>query len=157
MSSFDPQRGFEGRVPDDAPPGPIIPAGMPPGTEYASDERAPEGLVYFRIYAALFAVVNAVLLVLGVALIASPFLLTKGAARGADVGLWTAGLLYGGMGLVFLVPTVIALFAPRKPWAHTLGTVVIALGMFNGCCIPILIPVLIVWMKPETKRWVGAR
>jgi hypothetical protein len=139
-------------------PDPIIPAGMPPGTEYASEERSPEGLLYFRIYAVLFALVNLAIFVFGAGIIASPFFLPKSPGSGADVGLWIGGLFYAGWGLLFLVPTLVGLFAPRRPWGHTMGTVVIALGMFNlVCCIPILIPVLIVWMKPETKAWFGAR
>ena len=90
-------------------------------------------------------------------MIVAPLVIGRGPAgvAGTEVGFYIAGLLYGAIGLAFLIPTLIALFAGRKPWVHTLGTVVIALGMLNFCCLPVLIPLLIVWMKPETRRWFG--
>ena len=36
------------------------------------------------------------------------------------------------------------------------GIILIGLNMlWNTCCLPITIPLLVVWMKPETKRWYG--
>jgi hypothetical protein len=28
--------------------------------------------------------------------------------------------------------------------------------MFSICCIPVLVPLLVVWLKVETRRWYGA-
>lgn len=131
-----------------------MPAGLPPGAEYIQDERPPEGVVYFRIYAGFMAVINAILALLGLVLMFMPLFSTSASAR--NTGTWILGLVYGGIGIAFFVPWVIALFGGRKPWVHTLGTVMIALGMTQICCLPILIPLLIQWLKPETKRWYTA-
>jgi hypothetical protein len=131
---------------------------MPPGTEYRTEEHAPEGVVYFRIFGAVFLLLTGALALVGGGKMVSPFL-TRGAAGGGpavDLGASVAGLLYGGLGLACFVPTLIALFAGRRPWVHTLGTVVIGVAMFNVCCIPVLIPLLVVWLKVETRRWYGA-
>lgn len=149
-------------MPPDAPPPPfmgaILPAGMPPGTEYPSQERAPEGVLYFRIFGGISAFVYGMLALLGGGLMVVPtFLSTIPPGVGDEVmGFYLAGTLYGVIGLAHAVPTLVALFAGRKPWVHTLGTVVLALGMLNMCCIPVLIPLMIVWLKPETRRWFGA-
>ena len=139
------------------PMGPIMPAGMPPGTAYPSEERAPEAVIYFRIFAGVFVAFYGLIVLGGAGLVVAPALLSRASAPppGADIALYVTGLIYGGVGLAHVVPGTIALFAGRRPWAHTLGTVVIALAMFNLCCIPVLIPLLIVWMKPETRRWYG--
>jgi hypothetical protein len=149
------------RPPGDAPSpfaGAVMPAGMPPGTDYAQEERPPEGVYYFRIYGGISAFLHAAVVLFGIALLFSPLFAPKGktASFGGDLGAWLGGVVYVGMGLFVLVPTLAALFGGRRPWVHTLATIVIAFGMIHFCCIPILIPLLIVWLKPETKRWFGA-
>jgi hypothetical protein len=132
-----------------------MPAGLPPGAEYIHDERAPEGVIYFRIYAGIMAVINALVALFGLVMMFVP-LFSRSAASSGSTEFWIVGLIYGGIGVVFFIPWMVALFGGRKPWVHTMGTVMIALGMTQICCLPILIPLLISWMKPETKRWFGA-
>jgi hypothetical protein len=129
----------------------LIPAGMPPGAAYMNDERPPEGVYYFRIYGGFMTVLSALATLVGLVMMFMPLFVRS--ATGTDPGTWLVGLVYGGVGIAFFVPWVIALFGDRKPWVHTLGTVMIALGMTQLCCLPIQIPLLIAWLKPETKRW----
>jgi hypothetical protein len=137
------------------PPGPfVMPAGLPPGAEYSQEERAPEGVTYFRIYAIIMVVFSAITALGGLVVMFTPLFTSSMASSGVET--WVAGMFYGGLGTAFFIPWVIALFGGRKPWVHTLGTVMIALGMTQICCLPILIPLLINWLKPETKRWYGA-
>jgi hypothetical protein len=140
--------------PEDPPRPFVMPAGLPPGAEYIQEERAPEGVTYFRIYAIIMIVINALAALAGLVLMFLPLFSPK--ASPGDTEAWIIGLLYGGVGTVFCVPFIIALFGGRRPWVHTLGTVMIALAMTQICCLPILIPLLITWLKPETKRWYGA-
>jgi hypothetical protein len=130
---------------------------MPPGTAYHADEHAPEGVLYFRIFGVVFCLFTGALALAGGGIMVSPFFTHAATGSGpmADLGARVAGLLYGGIGLGGFIPTMIALFAGRRPWVHTLGTVVIGLGMFSLCCIPVLIPLLIAWLKVETRRWYG--
>jgi hypothetical protein len=132
-----------------------MPAGLPPGAEYIQDERAPEGVLYFRIYAGFMTVIHAIVALIGLGMMFVP-LFSRSRSSSGNTEIWLLGMVYGGIGIVFFIPWVIALFGGRKPWVHTLGTVLIALGMTQICCLPILIPLLISWTKPETKRWYAA-
>jgi hypothetical protein len=125
--------------------------------EPPSDERAPDGVLYFRIYATLLSILAGVITLAGGGMLVAPLVLDPATltTAGTEGYFYLAGVVYGVVGLVFLLPAIVALFGGRKPWVHTLGTVVIALGMVWFCCLPLLVPLLIVWMKAETKGWYG--
>ncbi len=59
------------------------------------------------------------------------------------------------LGLVFFVPYAFAPFLPRQSWAWVFGLVLICLGLTSACCLPICIPLLIHWLKPEMKAFYG--
>jgi hypothetical protein len=133
-----------------------MPAGMPPGVAYPSEEKAPEAVLYFRIYAVIVCIIYGLFTLAGGGMVVAPLFLDHSKAADAEIGFLFAGALYGGIGLLHLVPTLVALFGGRRPWVHVVGIIVLGLGMFNICCLPILIPLFVVWMKPETRRWFGA-
>jgi hypothetical protein len=156
MTNFGPPPDGQGPGYNGFPPqGPfLMPAGLPPGAEYTHEERTPEGVTYYRIYAGIMAVLNAILALVGLVLMFTPLFAAPKATSDAEMVIM--GLIYGGIGTVFFIAWVVTLFSGRKPWVHTMGTVMIALGMTQICCLPVLIPLLINWLKPETKRWYGA-
>jgi predicted Co/Zn/Cd cation transporter (cation efflux family) len=64
-----------------------------------------------------------------------------------------------GIMLVVSVPLFI-LFAvapllPKKKWAWIYGFVPICIGLTSCCSLPFSIPLLIFWLKPETKAFFG--
>jgi MFS family permease len=65
------------------------------------------------------------------------------------------GLIYIGAGLLFLAPYAAAPFLPRRRWAWVMGVVLIGIGMPSICCWPVVIPLLIFWLKPENKAFFG--
>ena len=65
------------------------------------------------------------------------------------------GVVFIILGLVFFVPYALAPFLPRKNWVWVLGLVLICLGLGSACCLPICIPLLIHWLKPEMKAFYG--
>jgi hypothetical protein len=134
----------------------FIPAGAPPGTPLLMEEdRPPEAVYYFRIYAVVMLLM--LLGVFGVGLYGMVGPLLRGSSGPAATGEWVFGLFATGISFLIMVPHAIVLFAGRARWAYTLGIVLIGLNMlWNTCCLPITIPLLIAWMKPETKRWFGA-
>lgn len=67
------------------------------------------------------------------------------------------GSLYAGMGLVFGALYLSPLVLPRRPWVWIYDIVLIALGMTSLCCLPITIPLLIYWIKPEVQVYFGRR
>ena len=65
------------------------------------------------------------------------------------------GVVFLIMGIVFVVPYAFAPFLPRTSWVWVLGLVLICLGLTSLCCLPVCIPLLIHWLKPETKAFYG--
>lgn len=59
------------------------------------------------------------------------------------------------VGLAFFVPYAIAPFLPRKSWVWVFGLVLICIGLSSACCLPVCIPLLIYWLKPEMKTFYG--
>lgn len=59
------------------------------------------------------------------------------------------------LGIVFSVPYAIAPFLPRQSWVWTFGLVLICIGLTSTCCLPVCIPLLIFWLKPEMKAFYG--
>ena len=65
------------------------------------------------------------------------------------------GAVFIVLGLMFSVPYAVAPFLPRTSWVWVLGLVLICLGLSSACCLPICIPLLIHWLKPEMKAFYG--
>ena len=59
------------------------------------------------------------------------------------------------LGVVFCVPYALAPFLPRKSGVWVFGLVLICIGLTSLCCLPVCIPLLIHWLKPETKAFYG--
>ena len=67
------------------------------------------------------------------------------------------GVAYGGVGLLTFLVFAVAALLPAKPYNWFVGIVMIALG-FSSCCLwPACIPLLIYWVKPETKALFGRK
>lgn len=65
------------------------------------------------------------------------------------------GGIYAALGAVFFIIFAAALFLPPKPYNWIVGIVLICLGMTSCCFLPICVPLLIYWIKPETKAFFG--
>ena len=75
---------------------------------------------------------------------------------GPDSGEMQAqGVLMAVLGLPFFLIYGVAPFLPKKPWTWILHIVLIAVGLTSACCIPAALPLLIYWLKPETKVFFG--
>lgn len=134
-----------------------VPAGLPPGEgpQLGGSEGPPEGVYYYRIYAGLMSALCVMLIVAGVSSFLDPIISSGSMGSSTSRGFFQ-GVFFTIAGIVPLVPFLLTLFGGRKGWVHTLATVLIALTMITMCCLPISIPMLIYWQKPETKRWYGA-
>lgn len=65
------------------------------------------------------------------------------------------GTMYTVFGVIFFIPFAIAPFLKPSPGVWVYDLVLICLGMTSCCCLPITIPLLIFWIKPETKTYFG--
>lgn len=111
--------------------------------------RTPQTIVWFRVYAAVMTGLYAL------CVLAAPRVFLAGTRRMGEEGLLLkiqAGVLLL-MGLVFALAFALALVLPRKPWSWIYGLVLICLGMTSCCLLPVVIPLLIYWLKPEVKNW----
>lgn len=57
-------------------------------------------------------------------------------------------------GVLFLL-AVVALLLPAKPYNWIVGIIMIGVGMTSCAFLPFMIPLLIYWLKPETKAYFG--
>lgn len=79
----------------------------------------------------------------------------------ADVEMDAGGARLMGVMLVGLGLLLGAMFAagpllPLRKWAWVAGMALIVIGLSSMCCLPACIPLLIWWIKPETKQYYNA-
>ncbi len=123
------------------------------------EEPSTPGVVkWYRVYAAILAVIYAVLLL---ACIVGTFFAFRAPAdfwQNADMPPF---FLYGYLVFLSLLSLVLggvfvaSFFIPRQSWAWTYHIVLICLGLSSACFIPICVPLLIYWLKPEAKAYFG--
>ena len=65
------------------------------------------------------------------------------------------GIVFLVMGVAFCVPYAAAPFLPRQSWVWVFNLVLICIGLGSLCCLPICIPLLLSWMKPDMKAYYG--
>jgi uncharacterized membrane protein len=111
----------------------------------------PPAWKWFVAYCVFMAVMYFLTAVVGVV-----FLFTEPAELDMRAGEATLmGVFFIGLGLLFFAPFAYAPFVPRKRWAWILSISLICLGLTSLCCLPASIPLLIAWLKPETKAYFG--
>lgn len=111
----------------------------------------PAVMTWYKVYCVLMALLYLMLVAAGVFLIIV-------APSDRDMSAEEAQLMGGimlFMGIALAIPFLIGVFLPRKPWAWVFGLVLICIGLTSVCCLPATIPLLIHWIKPETKLYFG--
>jgi hypothetical protein len=110
----------------------------------------PPVVTWFKAYAVVFVLMYAAVAVLGVVfLMVEPAKLEMEAAPAKIMG-----AVFLIMGLLFAVASAIPLFYTPRPWTWVYSLVLICLGL-SSCFLPFSIPLLIFWLKPETKAYYG--
>lgn len=121
-------------------------------------EATPGVVKWYRVYAAILAGVYILLLLGGAVGLFFSLRAPPEFWDGADMPPF---LLYGYIVFLELISLVLggafvaAFFIPRKPWAWTYHMVLICLGLSSPCFIPICVPLLIYWLRPEAKAYFG--
>ena len=128
-----------------------VPTG-PPGTSYASATDRPSVVVYYKAFCGFMAFVYVLVAAMGVLLLLLPSL-GAGSGGAGDSEALIAGGMYIALGIGLTIPYGFGIFLGRRPWVHTYGIVMIALTMTSCMCIPIALPLLLAWLKPEVKAW----
>lgn len=127
------------------------PAPSPHAAMPRDSEIGRKTFFWYRIYCGALAIMYLLLTALGVFLAAYA---PPTRQYNADET-FIMGIIYAILGVVFFVVFVVALLLPPKPYNWIVGIVMMALGMTSCCFLPFLIPLLIYWVKPETKAYFG--
>jgi hypothetical protein len=113
--------------------------------------QKPPVVKWFGVYSAFMSLLYLLCIVAGIFFfIAEP----SDARRSAEEARFTGIALFI-VGLLLFFPFAAGPFLPRKGWAWTFGLVLIGIGLTSICCLPATIPLLIFWLKPETKTYFG--
>ena len=121
----------------------------PPGFE----RGRPAVITWYRVYAVTMLVLYGGFLVLWL-------LMTPGGPAAAQDGPHAAPATLISLVVVGLVALAIggfyaiAAMVPYKPWGWTVGLIAICLGL-SSCMVLAAVPLLVFWMKPETKAAFG--
>ncbi|HEX7316103.1 MAG TPA: hypothetical protein VF297_19510 [Pyrinomonadaceae bacterium] len=118
----------------------------------SSEPQKPTVVKWYAIYCYAMALMYLVCAFMGLV-----FLFGDPAEMEMDaVGAKFMGALLILMGLGFGALYGAAPSMPLKKWAWVVGIVLICFGLTSACCLPAAIPLLIWWLKPETKAYYNA-
>ena len=126
---------------------------LPPLSIPQDNEIGRKAFLWYRVYCGSLMVLYLLFTFLGV-FIAAFAPATRDSSSEEN---FILGIVYAVMGAVFFIVFAVALFLPRKPYNWIVGIVMMALGMTSCCFLPFLIPLLIYWIKPETKAYFGRK
>jgi len=115
--------------------------------------ETPKVLPWYRVYCVAMALLYVVVSVMGVAGIL--FRHTLADAEDPPQFFLVSGALLVLLGVPFAAAYVLALVLPPKPWVWIYHLVLICVGLTSACCIPVCVPLLIFWLKPETRKHFG--
>lgn len=153
-------------TPDTLPPqanSPPVPPPLPPSFPpvpslplSAAAQPPPAVIDWYKAYCVLSALLYMTLILVGILF----FFIHPGKSHGllqggATFQIRVAGIVYILMGFLFMIPYLIGLFIPARPWGWIYGLIMICLSFNNCCCLPLSIPLLIFWIKPETQKHFG--
>ena len=105
---------------------------------------------WYTVYVIAMALMYLGVMVLGIALTVIDL-----PTRSDDVPIAVQGVLMAVIGAPFFLLYAAALFLPKRPWTWVFHLVLICVGLTSACCAPASIPLLIYWLKPETKAAFG--
>ncbi len=123
----------------------------PPPSFSTDNEIGRKTFFWYRVYCGALAAIYLLVAALGIAL--AVYAPETREYRAEET--FIMGVVYAVLGVVFLIVFAVALLLPRKPYNWIVGIVMMAIGMTSCCFLPFLIPLLIYWVKPETKAYFG--
>ena len=115
------------------------------------NELGSKTFFWYRIYCGALAALYALVAVMG--LVMTYF--KPGESPDAVMESTITGIAYAVIGAIFFAVFVFAVMLPAKPYNWIVGIVMIAIGLTSCCLWPATIPLLIYWIKPETRAFFG--
>lgn len=114
-------------------------------------ETGRKTFLWYRVYTGFMAVLYLALTVFGIVIATVPFETTEYSS--GELALM--GIVYAVMGAILFLVFAVGTFLPAKSYNWVVGIILMGLGMTSCCFLPVLIPLLIFWFKPETQRFFG--
>jgi hypothetical protein len=138
------------------PPNPWESTEQPGGAPGAPppSEGPPQVVLWFKIYVALCAVMYAFVAFGGFFLTLAPDVAARSGEDASVLMIQGVFMIVLGIGLTALYVAPFFVQPSRTAWI--LGIVCIGITLTSCCFLPFGIPLLIYWLKPETKAWYGA-
>lgn len=116
----------------------------PPLKPRQSNTGKPEVIGWYKLFCIFMAIVYLLLIPLGVFLVSQDY---------DDQEILVNGIILIMLGPPFSIAFGLGAFWDNKPWHWIYGLVLIALSLSSCCCFPISIPLILYWLKPETKAY----
>jgi hypothetical protein len=113
----------------------------------------PAVLGWFKAYCVVLCLIY--LLCVGASIIL--FVVDPGELEMGTAEAMVMGVVLLGTGLLCFVASLLPLFLKPRPWVWVYDLVVICIGMTSACFIPLCVPLLIFWIKPEVKAHFGRK
>ncbi len=113
--------------------------------------RAPAVWTWYRAYCAAMALLYLAGSVAGLLALLLPDALD----HANPVELLLFGCTFTACGLPLLALFATAPFLRPTPRTWVFHLVLICVGLTSACCLPVCIPLLVFWIKPETKAFFG--
>ena len=116
--------------------------------------KTPMVVTWYKVYCGAMVLMYVLCAIFGVvALFIDPSLLDTKAGDMTELRIQGAIFLVVGVPLAILY--FVAALLPPRPWSWVVGIVAIAFALSSCCCVPVAVPLLIYWLKPETKAYFG--
>lgn len=120
-------------------------------TYHTEAARQPGVLTWFKVYCGVLCLVY-----LAVAAVSLIFFLVPSVEMDMPPELARImGVVFLAIGLLLFGVCVLPFFVAPRPWVWVYGIVLICLGITSPCLLPVCIPLLIFWIKPEAQRYFG--
>ena len=124
-------------------------------TSVAPRSSPPGVLLWFKVFCGLMLLLYVLVAGVGALLLAMPeqFADPEAGFASDQSEAVILGVVYLALGLVFAVLYALPFILPRGKGTWVYNLVMICLSMTSFCCLPAAIPLLIFWIKQETRDW----
>ena len=108
--------------------------------------------MWVTIYCVVMAIIYMIFSLIGAFMFIASF--TSSIKQNGDqIPMMIQGGVFLLIGLILFILFAMVPFLPRRRWVWTYNLVMICIGLTSCCCLPVCIPILIFWLKPEVKSY----
>jgi hypothetical protein len=111
----------------------------------------PTVVTWFKVYCAVLTFVYLLLIPGGLVYL----LLDPATLQMEPLEAKLVGITFLVLAIPLAITSVLPFFLPPKPWVWVYSLVLICLGMTSCCFLLASVPLLLYWIKPETKAYYG--